>query len=186
MVLSLQSWLWESCSASHQVVLRESCSTSSCSFVVFMMGRSWVGKLWIPYSTTLILPQFQIISSPIEIGEEIWKVLGCLSWSVVLRSACVHIYVHICTLHMCYSSCVGFGFNSSTLVLLKQPAVLVLLGMWLGSKESACNAGDLGSIPGSGRSPAKGNGNPLQYSCLENPHGQRSLVGYSPWGVWRG
>ena len=37
------------------------------------------------------------------------------------------------------------------------------------SKESACNAGDLGSIPGSGRSPGEGNGNPLQYSCLENP-----------------
>ena len=37
------------------------------------------------------------------------------------------------------------------------------------SKESACNVGDLGSIPGSGRSPEVGNGNPLQYSCLENP-----------------
>ena len=36
-------------------------------------------------------------------------------------------------------------------------------------EESACNAGDLGSIPGSGRSPGEGNGNPLQYSCLENP-----------------
>ena len=36
------------------------------------------------------------------------------------------------------------------------------------SKESACSAGDSGSIPGSGRSPAEGNGNPLQYSCLEN------------------
>ena len=36
-------------------------------------------------------------------------------------------------------------------------------------KESACNAGDLGSIPGSGRSPGEGNGYPLQYSCLENP-----------------
>ena len=36
-------------------------------------------------------------------------------------------------------------------------------------KASAYNAGDLGSIPGSGRSPGKGNGNPLQYSCLENP-----------------
>ena len=36
-------------------------------------------------------------------------------------------------------------------------------------KESACNAGDLGSIPGSGRSPGGGNGNPLWYSCLENP-----------------
>ena len=36
-------------------------------------------------------------------------------------------------------------------------------------KASACNVGDLGSIPGSGRSPGEGNGNPLQYSCLENP-----------------
>ena len=36
------------------------------------------------------------------------------------------------------------------------------------SKESACNAGDLGSIPGLGRSPGEGDGNPLQYSCLEN------------------
>jgi len=46
-------------------------------------------------------------------------------------------------------------------------------------KESTCNAGDLGSIPGSGKSPGGGLGNPLQYSCLENPHGQRSLVGYN-------
>ena len=50
------------------------------------------------------------------------------------------------------------------------------------SKESACNAGDLGLIPGLGRSPGGGHGNPLQHSCLENLHGQRSLVGYSPWG----
>ena len=41
---------------------------------------------------------------------------------------------------------------------------------------------DLGSIPGLGRSPGGGHGNPLQYSCLENPHGQRTLAGYSPWG----
>ena len=37
------------------------------------------------------------------------------------------------------------------------------------SKESACSVGDSGSIPGSGRSPGEGHGNPLQYSCLENP-----------------
>ena len=49
-------------------------------------------------------------------------------------------------------------------------------------KESACNAGDLGSVPWLGRSPGGGHGNPLQYSCLENLHGQRSLVGYSPSG----
>ena len=46
--------------------------------------------------------------------------------------------------------------------------------------ESACNAGDLGSILGSGRSPGEGNGNPLQYTCLENP--MDSLVDHSPWG----
>ena len=49
-------------------------------------------------------------------------------------------------------------------------------------KESACNAGDLGLIPGLGRSPGGRHGNLLQYSCLENPHGQRSLAGYSPQG----
>ena len=49
-------------------------------------------------------------------------------------------------------------------------------------KESACNAGDLGSLPGLGRSPGGGHGNPLQDSCLESPHVQKSLVGYSPWG----
>ena len=49
-------------------------------------------------------------------------------------------------------------------------------------KESACNMGDLGSIPGLGRSPGEGHGNPLQYSCLKNSHGQRSLAGCSPWG----
>ena len=49
-------------------------------------------------------------------------------------------------------------------------------------KESACNAEDQGSIPGSGRSPGEGNGNPLQYSYLENFLDRGSLVGYSPWG----
>ena len=41
---------------------------------------------------------------------------------------------------------------------------------------------DVASIPGLGRSPGGGHSNPLQYSCQENPHGQRSLVGYCPWG----
>ena len=48
------------------------------------------------------------------------------------------------------------------------------------SKESAYSMGDLGLIPGLGRFPGGGYGNPLQYSCLENPHGQRSLAGCSP------
>ena len=43
------------------------------------------------------------------------------------------------------------------------------LHWWLSSKKSTCNAGEVGSVPGSERSPEEGNGNPLQYSCLGNP-----------------
>ena len=50
-------------------------------------------------------------------------------------------------------------------------------------KESACSVGDLASIPKMGRYPGGWNDKPLQYSCLENSHGQRSLVVYSPWGL---
>ena len=53
-------------------------------------------------------------------------------------------------------------------------------------KESACNAedpGDVGLIPGMGRSPGGGNGKPLQYSCLKKAHGQRSLAGYNQKGL---
>ena len=53
---------------------------------------------------------------------------------------------------------------------------------WSIRQESPCNAGDLDSIPGLRRSPGGGQGNSLQNSCLENPHEQRSLAGYSPWG----
>ena len=63
---------------------------------------------------------------------------------------------------------------------LPTPVFLDFPGVWDG-KESTCNVGYLGSIPGLGRSPRRGHGNLLQYSCLENLHGQRSLVGYSPW-----
>ena len=55
------------------------------------------------------------------------------------------------------------------------------MGFFLMSKEPACNAGDAGdktSVPGSARSPGGGHSNSLQYSYLENPHGQRSLVGH--------
>ena len=49
-------------------------------------------------------------------------------------------------------------------------------------KNLPVDAGNIGSVPGLGRSPGGGNGNPLQYFCLENRHGQSSLVDYSPWG----
>ena len=50
------------------------------------------------------------------------------------------------------------------------------------SKESTCNVGDLDLIPGLGRCPGGGPNKLLQYSWLGNPHAQRSLAGYSPWG----
>ena len=60
----------------------------------------------------------------------------------------------------------------------------VFLGFPGGSagEEPSCNVRDLGLIPGLGRCPGGGHGNPLLYSCLENAHGQRSVAGYSPWG----
>ena len=53
--------------------------------------------------------------------------------------------------------------------------------MWFSSKESVCSAEDLGSIPGSERSPGEGHGNPLVFLPGES-YGQRSLEGYCPWG----
>ena len=53
-------------------------------------------------------------------------------------------------------------------------------------KNPPANAGDVreaGLIPGWGRSPGEGHGNPLQYSCLQNPHGQRNLVDCDPWNL---
>ena len=68
--------------------------------------------------------------------------------------------------------------------IVKDDAVKVLHSIyqqiWLGfphssvGKDCACSAGDPGSMPGSGRSPGEGNGNPLQYSCLENPMDRRA------------
>ena len=54
---------------------------------------------------------------------------------------------------------------------LEEVMAPIFLGLpwWLSGKESVCNAGNLGSIPGLGRSPGEGNGNSLQYSCLDNP-----------------
>ena len=69
------------------------------------------------------------------------------------------------------------NLHTSRVTLAFQGALVV--------KKSPANTGDIrdvGSVPGWGRSPGGGHGNPLQYSCLENPHGQRSLAGCSPWG----
>ena len=76
------------------------------------------------------------------------------------------IYIVLCRSRSCFHWCLAFFYECSIIHLF-----VVLVGFPGGSevKASASNAGDLGSIPRSGRSPREGNGNPLQYSCLENP-----------------
>ena len=64
------------------------------------------------------------------------------------------------------------------LLLAKLERIQILVATYSGKIPTE----DASLIPASGRSPGEGHGNPLQYSCLENPHGQRSLVGYSPEG----
>ena len=78
----------------------------------------------------------------------------------------------------------SMGLHSWTRLQRLSSSMVVVIGFPGGSdgKESTCNVGDVGSIPGLGRSPGGGHGNLLQYSYLENPHGQRSLTHYSPWG----
>ena len=79
---------------------------------------------------------------------------------------CVYVYIHIFIYIYIYTHIyISMGFPGSS-----------------AGKESTCNEEDLDSIPGLGRSPGGGHGNPFLYSYLENPHGQRSLAGYSPWG----
>ena len=72
------------------------------------------------------------------------------------------------------------GVGLRPLLLCKNTQGLFIFPGGSVGKESACNVGDLGLIPGLGRSPGRGHGTCLQYSCLENPHGQRRLAGYSP------
>ena len=78
-------------------------------------------------------------------------------------------------------SCSQFQRKKKGSIKKKKSNLYSVLG-GSGGKESTCNAGDLDSIPRLGRSSGGGHGNLLQYSFLENPHGQRSLVGYSPLG----
>ena len=93
------------------------------------------------------------------------------SWDVSVYTFSLR--THVLVLSMCL-----FSWSFWWLVSQVYTVVLVL-------KDPPANAGDardLGSIPGSGGSPGGGHGDPLQYSCLENPPGQRSLVCCRPQG----
>ena len=72
----------------------------------------------------------------------------------------IRAYIHV---HIYLYTCLYVGFLGSS-----------------AGKESSCNGGHPGLIPELGRSPREGNDYPLQYSCLENPYGQRSFMSYNP------
>ena len=79
------------------------------------------------------------------------------------------VIIYFSSLLVIYSY-VSLWFNFSDLT--KFTLSIDVLAQWLSGKESTCSAraaGDMGSVPGLGRSPGGGHGNPLQYSCLENP-----------------
>ena len=81
-------------------------------------------------------------------------------------------YPYICSLHLSFYFC--FANKIIYTIFLGFPSGSVV-------KNPPANAGDVGLIPGSGRSSGEGSGNPLQYSCLGNPMDRRSPAGYSPW-----
>ena len=107
-----------------------------------------------------------------------WWYLIVLICIFVIISSAEHIFM--CLLSICVSSFEKYLFRSSAHVFIGLFVFMFPGG--LDGKASAYSAGDLGSIPGSGRSPGEGNGNPLHFSCLKKSHGWRNLAGYSPWG----
>ena len=105
-----------------------------------------------------------------------------LVWSNKIR---MYVLVSSSIPYCVLCSCFHFPFFSFCFFVLAIPLLLFSFSVFhlfsffgvSDGKESACSAGDLGSVPGSGRYHEEGNGYPLHYSCLE-----RSLAGYSPWG----
>ena len=76
-----------------------------------------------------------------------------------------------------YFTCEPEGYSFERDVGKVEERIIWLLLWWLSSQESTCNAGDVGSIPGLGRSPGEGNSKPLQCSCLGNPMDRRAWQG---------
>ena len=98
-----------------------------------------------------LIPHLGLLSLPFHLPGRPFPFHGSVSVSKVLTQSC---------LFACYWLCLFWGFPGDS-----------------DGKESTCNVGDLGSIPGLGRFPKRGHGNPFLYSCLEKPHRQRILVG---------
>ena len=90
-------------------------------------------------------------------------------WNLLMFE-CWHLRIHFKNTLLCVGACLGDCICLKAYHFMGFPGSLVL-------KNPSVNAGDSGSVSGLGRSPGEGNGNPLQYSCLRESHGQRSLEG---------
>ena len=146
-------------------------SRSSCLEVsVLMVLSAWYAYPWFPFKSISLYSVFLLkifcwrflhLNYPLKNLENI-----TLHYSLPSEHWSDCSYITFNLFHICCLSPLKFG------------------GFPGGSdnKESTCSAGDLGLIPGLGRSPGEGHGSPLQYTCQEISHGQRSLVVYSPWG----
>ena len=110
--------------------------------------------------------------------REYWSELPFLLWGIFPIQG-----FNLCFLHLLHWQADSLPLCHLGYPIYLQVELLHHMGFPGGSdsRESACNVGDLALIPGLGRSPGGGHGNTLQYSYLENPHGQRCLAGYSPW-----
>ena len=161
-------------SATHMLVLKPFCLEST------LHGPKWITMfMWVQQSKET------------GVTYHNWRVVGkgCI---IILKG-----YEIMLTINEIYlNNLVKFDSQSFKKLLLSRSNMRILslsfrcilniasgLPWWL-RWERICNAGDLGSIPGLGRSPGGGHGEPLHYSRLENRHGQRSLVGCSLWG-WK-
>ena len=127
---------------------------------------------------------------PVDGGPELWKAILPLTLQcrdggrlfLLLISASSHYFLYdpwlVC--HTCDEPPVLNSLSFSSLEVFSGWAQKRCSGL---VKNLPADAGDAVFVPGSGRSPGGGNGNPLQYFCLENPMDQRSLEGSSPWGL---
>ena len=107
------------------------------------------------------------------------SIIKCFAFE--LANKCFSLYLPLCTLLQAYIKCLGnripyFEDQALDVSLVNNVLINKLTFTFYLSdgKASAYNVGDPGSIPGLGRSPGEGNGNPLQYSCLENPMGREA------------
>ena len=125
----------------------------------------------------------QLLAAVFRVGGALCVSAFCSrSQSTILRQQNYYLqHPTVCEMRDLYHLLYSYFKELSWLFTLAALALTLGLPKWLSNKESTCKAGDTGSIPGSGKFPGEGNGNPLQYSCLESS--QRSLVWYTACGV---